>query len=273
VRTYLIDSRPPKLVHRLAELWAYRELLLLLTWRDLRVRYAQTFVGLLWVLLQPAVTLALFIVVFGRVIKVDTGTTPYAAFALPAIVAWNYFSAVLRESGSVILQSASMVSKVYFPRLILPLAKTLTSGVELLIGLVLVFILLTALGIRPPLHVIWLPAWLMLALCAALGTGLLVAASTIRYRDVQHVLPFVVQIGLYASPIAWPIQLVPEPWRMWLYLNPMTGVAEGLRWSLLPGSAFPGLMAIGFSAATGLALLILGLAAFGRAERRMADWV
>ncbi len=273
VRAQHIDSRPPDLGKRLAELWAYRELLLLLTWRDLRVRYAQTFVGLLWVLLQPVATLAIFLIIFGRVIKIDTEPIPYSAFVFPAIVAWGYFSAVLRESGTVILQSASMVSKVYFPRLILPLSKALTAAVELLIGLVLVFGLLIWHGLAPSACIWLMPLWLLVALMGSLGAGLLVAASTIRYRDLQHVLPFVIQIGLYVTPIGWPVRLVPESWRLLLFLNPMTGIVEGLRWSLLPAYQLPQIGELGLSLAAASGLLGLGLWAFGRAERRMADWV
>lgn len=273
MRVHHIDSRPPSLWRRLSELFEHRELLLLLAWRDVKVRYAQTFIGVLWGVVQPSLTLLIFVLVFQQALRIDTGGVPYVLFALPGIVAWSYFAAVIRESGAAILQSASMVSKVYFPRLILPLSKTLSAAVELLIGVVLVFAAL--FYYERGFEAAWLltPVWLLLGLASALGAGLCVSASTIRYRDVQHVLPFVVQVGLYVTPVAWPQALAP-PWlRQLLFLNPMTGVVEGWRASLLAGYPAPDAGSLALSSGVGLALLLGGLWLFGRAERRMADWV
>jgi len=259
-------------MQRLKELHQYRELLLLMAWRDIKVRYAQTAVGLLWAVIQPVLTLGIFVLVFQRAMQVETGGIPYPVFALPGIVAWGYFASVLKDSGGSVINSAHMIRKIYFPRMVLPLSKAFSAFVELTVGLLLLVGMLLYYGLLPNAGWFMIPVWLLLTLVAALGAGLLVGASTIRFRDIQHVVPFVVQMGLYATPIAWPIEMAPENWRQLLFLNPMTGVVAGFRWSLEEsGQAMP--EGLWLSAVVAVLLLATGLWAFGRAERLMADLV
>ena len=254
----------------LRELWLYRDLLALLIQRDVSIRYKQSVVGIAWAFLQPLILMTIFTIVFGRFAKLPSDGVPYPLFVVCGLLPWQYFSRSLAGSSGSLVGSTQLVTKVYFPRLIMPLSKTAAGLVDLAIAFVLVAILLAWYRIMPGWEILLLPVFILLALFAALAMGLWLTALNVRYRDVGLIVPFVIQIWMYCSPIAYSISLVPEKWR-WLYsLNPMVGVAGGFRWALL-GNAPPEINSLLIS--TGIVLLLLGggLAYFRRAERNFAD--
>ncbi|MEQ9098765.1 MAG: ABC transporter permease [Imperialibacter sp.] len=255
----------------LKELVAYKDLFFVLAMRDLKVRYAQTFLGLIWALLQPFFTLLIFTLIFGRAIKVDTGAIPYTVFALCGMSAWSYFSFVMNQSGTSIVGAQEMIKKIYFPRLIIPLSKALVAFVDFGITLVLLFGLMVYHGLPLQVEIVWLPFFMLLNIIAALGVGIWLSSLTIRYRDFQHVIPFMVQFGLYATPIAYPASLIPEKYQLLFHINPMAGIVEGFRWSIL--GAEPPAPTSFISFAVVLVMFVSGVFYFKRMERVMADIV
>jgi lipopolysaccharide transport system permease protein len=255
----------------LKELVAYKDLFFVLAMRDLKVRYAQTFLGLFWALLQPLFTLLIFTLIFGKAIKVDTGDIPYAVFALCGMSAWSYFAFVMNQSGTSIVGAQEMIKKIYFPRLIIPLSKALVAFVDFGVTLTLLLGLIIYHGLPLHFEIIWLPVFILLNIIAALGMGIWLSSLTIRYRDFQHVIPFMVQFGLYATPIAYPASLIPEKYQFLFHLNPMAGIVEGFRWSIL-GAAPPALTSL-ISFGVVLIIFVSGLFYFKRIERVMADIV
>ncbi|HLT71816.1 MAG TPA: ABC transporter permease, partial [Cyclobacteriaceae bacterium] len=244
-------------------------------YRDFRVRYAQTFLGLTWAFLQPAATLLIFTVVFGRAVKVDTGGVPYPVFAITGMAAWTYFSFVLNQSGNSILGAQEMVKKIYFPRLVIPLSKAVVGFVDFLIAFAFLFVLMAVYGVMPSVNIVFLPVFILLTVVSALAVGIWLSALTIRYRDFQHVVPFLVQFGLYATPIAYPSETIIDNLPRWgtvlYYLNPMAGVVEGFRWSVLGGAPPHSFVYLSFGV---MALLfVTALIYFKRVERVMADIV
>ena len=271
----IVDADKPKWKINLKELWQYRDLFLILAYRDLRVRYAQTFLGLLWAVIQPLATLIIFTVVFGKVAKVGTGDIPYPLFAVAGLGAWSYFSFVLNQSGNSIIGAQEMVKKIYFPRLVIPLSKALVGFVDFAIAMIFIIILMFYYGIAPSSTIVYLPIFILLTLISALAVGIWLSALTIRYRDFQHIVPFLVQFGLYATPVGYQakdvINNLPE-WGTYLYYaNPMAGIVEGFRWSILGGDA-PSAYAY-FSFLIVILLFFTGLYYFKRVERVMADIV
>lgn len=267
----IIDPDRRKLSLNVREIFEYKDLLYTLAVRDFKVRYAQTFLGILWAAIQPLSTLLIFILVFGKVAKVDTSPIPYPVFAIAGMSAWTYFSFVMSQAGSSIIGAQSMVSKIYFPRLIIPISKAMVGLVDLGINLIFVIVLMIIYRIQPAATIIWLPLFIFFSLLAGLTAGIWLSALTVRYRDFQHVIPFLVQLGLYATPVAYPASLVPEKYQFLYYLNPMAGVVEGFRWSLLGGNS-PGNLAI-FSMGLLLIIFVAGLFYFRKVERVMADIV
>src|SRR5882724_12637924 len=225
---------PPRgLFHlRLAELWAYRELLYFFVWRDVKIRYKQTAIGVLWVVLQPLLTMLVFTLFFGRLAKLPSAGLPYPVFYFAALVPWIYFSSALLATTNVVVDNQRVITKVYFPRLVLPLSTVLSGLVDFAIGFSVLLVFLIFYRMTPTFAALWLPALILLAIATALGVGLWLAALNALYRDVKYVTPFLVQFWMLASPVAYPTSLVPAKWR-WLYgLNPMAGVIEGFRWAL-----------------------------------------
>src|ERR1700676_2051560 len=217
---------------RLAGVWEYRELLFFLIWRDVKIRYAQTVVGVIWVVLQPLMTMGVFTIFFGRLAKLPSQGLPYPVFYFAALVPWAYFSQALSNCTNIVVDNQNVITKVYFPRLILPLAAVCFGLLDFAIGLVVMVVLTLSFGIHPPATVLLLPVLIVLAVLTALGVGLWTSALNALYRDVRAVIPFVVQFWMLASPVAYPSSLVPQRWR-WLYgLNPMAGVIEGFRLAL-----------------------------------------
>lgn len=271
----VVDAKSSPFRLNLRELWAYRDLFIILAYRDLRVRYAQTFLGLFWAFIQPAATLLIFTVVFGRAVKVDTGDIPYPVFAIAGMSAWSYFAFVLNQSGNSIIGAQEMVKKIYFPRLVIPLSKAVVGLVDF--AIVMIFLVALMLVYQVPISGnIWaLPFFLVLTVISSLAVGIWLSALTIRYRDFQHVVPFMVQFGLYATPIAYPAETIVNnlpPWANVLYyLNPMAGVVEGFRWSIIGGAAPSEYSWISF----GLTFLLFlsGIVYFKKIEKVMADIV
>ncbi|MES2734361.1 MAG: ABC transporter permease [Bacteroidota bacterium] len=267
----VIDADKKSLSLNLKELYQYRDLFLILAYRDLRVRYAQTFLGILWAVIQPLATLGIFILVFGRVVKVDTGGVPYPLFALAGMSMWTYFSTVMSQAGNSIIGAQSMIQKIYFPRLVIPLSKAMVGLVDLFIGLGFLVAVMIWYRFTPSPNLFFLPLFIGLNIMAALSVGIWLSTLTIRFRDFQYVVPFMVQFGLYATPVGYPASLIPEKYRLLYFLNPMAGVIEGTRWSLFGGEALPGYAYISFGLI--FVLFVSSLYYFRRTERVMADIV
>lgn len=257
---------------KLSELWAYRELLFFLTWRDVKIRYKQTALGVIWGVLQPLLTMAVFSIFFGRLAKIPSDGVPYPIFALIGLTPWNFFSNGLTQSSNSLVASANMIKKVYFPRLVIPLSSIMSGLIDLFISLVLVGCMMAYYGITPTINVVWLPAFVLLALVTSLGVGLWMAALNVEYRDVRFIVPFLTQFWMYATPIPYPSSLLSEPWRTLFGLNPMSGVVEGFRWAILGTKTQPGPLVI-VSVAAAFAILISGAYYFRRMEKTFADVV
>ncbi len=257
---------------RLGEVWAYRELLYFFVWRDVKVRYKQTAIGVTWVVLQPLMTMGVFTLFFGRLAKLPSDGLSYPVFYFTALVPWSYFATALQSCTSVVVDNQRVITKVFFPRLVLPVSAVISGLVDFSIGCAVLGIVLSIYHIRPGLAVLWLPLLLLLAVLTALGVGLWVAALNALYRDVKYVVPFLVQFWMFASPVAYPSSLVPRRWQ-WLYgLNPMVGVIDGFRWTLTGHGQAPGPLLLASAAAVAF-VLIGGLFFFQRMEGAIADRV
>ncbi len=257
---------------RLAELWDYRELLFFLVWRDIKVRYKQTALGAAWAVIQPFFTMIVFSLFFGRLAKVPSDNIPYPIFSYAALVPWMFFANGLSEASNSLVSSSNLIKKIYFPRLAIPIATVLAGVVDFVIAFVVLLVMMLYYGIVPTVNTLWLPLFLLLALTTALGTGLWLSAMNVKFRDVRYVVPFIVQFWLFATPIAYPSSLLPEPWRTLYGLNPMVGVVEGFRWALLGTATAPGLI-IALSASMSVVILISGAFYFRRMEKMFADRV
>jgi lipopolysaccharide transport system permease protein len=257
---------------KLRELWEYRELLYFLTWRDIKVRYKQTYLGAAWAILQPFLTMIIFSIVFGRLAKIPSEGVPYPVFAYTALVPWMYFANALTHASSSLVEQERMITKVFFPRLIIPLAAILAGLLDFMIAFVVLIGLMFYYGISPTAAIWTVPLFVLLATATALGVGLWLSALNVHYRDVQYVVPFVAQLWLFATPVAYPSSLVHGPWRAILGVNPMAGVVEGFRWALL-GKAGASIAALAISLLMVIGLLLSGLYYFRRMEKTFADVV
>jgi lipopolysaccharide transport system permease protein len=254
------------------ELWEYRELLYFFVWRDIKIRYKQTLVGAAWAVLQPFLTMLIFSLFFGALAHIPSQGLPYPIFYYSALLPWMYFAASLQNATSAIVDNQRMITKVYFPRLALPISAVLSGLVDFAISFLMFVAMMAYYRVHPTLALLWMPLFLLMCFATALGFGLWLAALNALYRDVRYVVPFLVQFWLFASPVAYPSSLVPAKWR-WLYgLNPMTGVIEGFRWSLTGNGNPPGRLAM-ISAAVVVIVLLAGLAYFQRMETTIADVV
>ena len=269
-----IRIEPPRglIELRLREVWAYRELLYFFIWRDVKIRYKQTVIGLLWVVLQPLMTMGVFTIFFGRLAKLPSQGLPYPVFYFAALVPWAYFSSALTGCTNIVVSNQHVITKVYFPRLVLPLAAVCSPLIDFCIGFIVMIVLTLSFGIRPPATVLLLPVLIVLAIFTALAVGLWTSALNALYRDFTSIVPFLVQFWMFASPVAYPSSLVPEKWR-WLYgLNPMAGVIDGFRWALTGHGQPPGLELL--ASAAGVAVVFVGgLIFFNRMEGAVADRV
>jgi lipopolysaccharide transport system permease protein len=256
----------------LRELWAYRELLYFLVWRDVKVRYKQTALGASWAIIQPLFTMVVFSLFFGRLASMPSDGVPYPLFSFTALVPWTFFANGLTQSANSVVVSQSLVTKVYFPRLAIPIATVLSGIVDLAIAFAMLAGMLAYYGVGIGPRVLWIVPLVGLAFAAALGVGFWLAALNVQYRDVRYAVPFLVQLWLFATPIAYPSSLLDEPWRTVYGINPMAGVVEGFRWALLGGGRAPGAMLLVSCAATAVVLLG-GALYFRRTERTFADIV
>jgi lipopolysaccharide transport system permease protein len=270
LRKLVIEGESRLLDIDYSELWEYRELLSAFVVRELKVRYKQTFIGVAWVLIQPLVTMLIFTVIFGRLAKMPSDDVWYPAFAFTALLPWTYFSQAVTRSGGALVGNANLVSKVYFPRILLPLSMIVAPLVDLALSLILLFGLLMFAGIPLTWKVATLPLFTLIAMLTAMGVSLFISAANVRYRDVGHAVPFLMQIWMFMSPIVYPVSLVPEQWR-WLYgLNPMAGVIEGFRWALL-GQTVPDVAVMTVSTLVFFIFLIAGVMYFRHMDRQFAD--
>ncbi len=259
---------------QLAAVWEYRELLYFLVWRDVKVRYKQTVLGVLWIVLQPVVAIIIFSGLFGRLLGVPSGGVPYPIFLYSALLPWSYFASSLNRSSTSLVGSAHLITKVYFPRLVIPISGVLSGLVDFGVAFAVLAALMVYYGIVPTPAILFLPGFLLLAMLTALGFGLWLSALNVRYRDINHLIPYIVQMWMYVTPVIYSTTLIPERFRWVLALNPMTGVVEGFRWALLgnylqdvkpPGALFP------ISALITLIVLTTGLYFFRSTERTFAD--
>jgi len=257
---------------QLGELWGYRELLYFLTWRDIKVRYKQTMLGTVWAILQPVMTMVVFTVFFGNFAKIPSDGLPYPIFAYTALLPWNLFANALSQATTSLVGSAHLISKVYFPRLIIPLSATVSGIVDFAIAFVILLGMMLWFGITPTIGVLSLPLFLLLALLTALAVGLWLTALDVKYRDVRYTIPFLIQLWMFISPVVYPVSVVPEKWQLLYSLNPMAGTIEGFRWALL-GSASPHFRVMMVSAAGVVLLLFGGIVFFKHMERTFADVV
>jgi lipopolysaccharide transport system permease protein len=256
------------------DLWLYRELFQILAWRDLAVRYKQTFIGVAWALIRPVLMMLIFTVVFGRIAKLPSdGVAPYALMVFAAMLPWQFFSAALTESSNSLVQNANLISKIYFPRLIVPASSVIISLVDLLISFVIMVGMMAFYNYWPDWRLLFLPLFIALAFAVAIGLGLWLCALNVEYRDFRYIVPFIVQVGLYVSPVGFSSSVVPEQWRLLYSLNPMVGVIDGFRWSILRGEVqfyTPGLLlSIGLT----VVLCCSGIAYFRKMERTFADTI
>ena len=256
---------------QLRQVWEFRELLYFLVWRDIKVRYKQTILGAAWAILQPVFTMIVFSVFFGRLARMPSDGVPYPIFSFAALVPWGFFSNGLVAAANSLVGNANLIKKVYFPRLIVPISAVLSGAVDFLLALVVLLGMMVYYHVWPTIHIVFLPLFSLLAFIASLGVGLWLSAMNVQFRDVRHTVSFLVQAWLFATPIAYPSSLLPEPWRSLYGLTPMAGVVEGFRWALL-GTPAPGAI-IWVSTVASLAVLVSGAFYFRRMERIFADTV
>lgn len=252
------------------EVWQYRELLYFLTWRDIKVRYKQTALGAGWAILQPLLTMVVFSLFFGRLAQLDSDGVPYPIFNYAALVPWTFFANGLRHTSDSLVTQSDMLKKVYFPRLILPIAPLLSGVADFLLAFLVLIVMMLRYRITPTQNVIWLPFFLLLAFITALGVGLWLATINAKYRDVRYTIPFLTQFWLFATPIAYSSSLLPTEWRTLYGLNPMVGVVEGFRWALIDTNT-PSFSMIALSTVAAILVLVGGLYYFRRMERTFAD--
>jgi len=257
---------------KLHELWEYRELLYFLIWRDIKVRYKQTVLGAAWAIIQPFFTMVVFSIFFGRLAKVPSDGIPYPIFSYCALVPWAFFANGLNQASNSLVASSNLIKKVYFPRLAMPIASVLGGIVDLVLAFIMLVGMMFYFSMAPTINVFWLPFYLMLAFVTSLGVSLWLSAMNVQYRDVRHIIPFLTQIWLFATPIVYPSSLLSEPWRTIYGINPMVGVVEGFRWALLGTKTAPGPMVI-VSSLVALGLLVSGALYFRRMEKTFADVV
>lgn len=257
--------------HYWKDLWRYRELFYFLAWRDILVRYKQTAIGLAWALLRPLLTMLVFTLVFSKLAKLPSDGVPYPILVFAALLPWLFFANAFTEAGNSLVNNANMISKVYFPRLVLPTSAVIVSFTDFLISATIMVMLMAWYGYVPNWHVITLPFFILVAFVAAMGAGLWIAALNVKYRDFRYVIPFIVQLGLYISPVGFSSTIVPEQWRLLYSINPMVGVIDGFRWAILGGTTpfyWPGFL---ISLTLVFAILVTGVIYFRKTEKSFAD--
>lgn len=256
----------------LRELWEYRELLYFLIWRDIKVRYKQTMLGASWAIIQPFFTMIVFSIFFGKLAQMPSDGVPYPVFSFTALVPWAFFANGLNQGSNSLVGSSNLITKVYFPRLAMPIASVMGGGIDFVLAFTMLIGMILYYGMVPTANVIWLPFFLVLAFITSLGASLWLSAMYVQFRDVRHIIPFLIQIWMFATPIVYPSSLLSEPWRTLYGINPMAGVVEGFRWALLGVGQAPGPMIL-VSSLTAVALLLSGALYFRRMEKTFSDVV
>jgi lipopolysaccharide transport system permease protein len=257
--------------HYWRDLWRYRELFFFLAWRDILVRYKQTVIGIVWALGRPLITMLVFTLVFSKLAKLPSGGVPYPILVFAALLPWQFFSSAFSGAGDSLISNAGMISKVYFPRLVIPTSAVIVSFVDFLISGIILIGLMIWYGFAPNLRMLTLPLFILVAFAAAMGAGLWIAALNVKYRDFRIIVPFVVQFGLYISPVGFSSNIVPEQWRLLYSINPMVGVIDGFRWAILGGNTqlyWPGFLLSLFLV---LVILVTGIVYFRKTEKTFAD--
>lgn len=257
----------------LKDLWIYRELVYFLTWRDIKVRYKQSVLGILWAILKPFMSMVVFTIFFGNFAKIPSDGVPYPIFAYTATLPWELFASALSVASRSMVSSGNMISKIYFPRLIVPLASVMSSVVDFFIGFTILIGMMFFYHISPTINTLWLPLLILLALVTALGIGFWTSALMVRYRDVGYLMPFVTNLWMYLTPVVYPASMIPEKWRLLYALNPMTGVVEGFRFALLGTTKSVSLPMLLVSTGIAILILITGLFYFRRMEKQFADMI
>ncbi len=253
------------------DIWRYRELFYFLAWRDILVRYKQTVIGILWAILRPFLTMVVFTFIFGNVAKLPSeGGAPYPIMVYAAMLPWTFFASALQESSNSLIANSNMISKIYFPRLVVPISAVIVSFVDFLVSFVILIGLMIFYGFVPPIQILLLPVFTLIAFFAAMGFGLLLAALNVKYRDFRYIVPFIVQFGLYISPVGFSSAVIPEQWRLLYSVNPMVGVIDGFRWSIIGNTQiyWPGMI---LSLVLVSLVFIFGLLYFRKTERTFAD--
>jgi lipopolysaccharide transport system permease protein len=257
--------------HYWKDLWRYRELFYFLAWRDILVRYKQTIIGITWAIIRPVLTMLVFTVVFGKLAKLPSGGAPYPIMVYAALLPWQFFAASFAEAGNSLIINANMISKVYFPRLVLPTTAVIVGFVDFLISFAILLAMMLWYGFIPDVRIMMLPLFILIAFAATMAGGLWIAALNVKYRDFRYFIPFVVQFGLYISPVGFTSSIVPDKWRLLYSLNPMVGVIDGFRWAILGGEYelyLPGFL---LSLALVAFILVSGIVYFRKTEKTFAD--
>jgi len=253
------------------DIWHYRELFLILSWRDIKVRYKQTVVGALWAILRPFLTMVVFTIVFSKVANLPSeGNAPYALMVFAALLPWQFFANALTEASGSLVSNSNLITKVYFPRIIVPASSVITSVIDFFISFFLLIILMVCYSYQPSLKILALPLFLLLAFITSFGVGLLITSLNVKYRDFRYIIPFIIQFGLYISPVGFSSDVVPEKWRFLFNLNPMVGVIDSFRWSIIQNSSFP-MESLIFSVILSFLFLGLGVFSFRKLEKSFAD--
>lgn len=274
------DPRPHVVVEPLkglglpswSELWMYRDLFVILVWRDILIRYKQTLLGAAWAVLQPLTAMIIFTVIFGKLARMPSDGIPYPVFAYTALLLWTFFSQTLNQSANSLIQNEKLVTKIYFPRVLMPTAPIVAGFLDLAIGCCLLAVLLPLYGMGISANIWAAPIMILLAATTAAGAGILISALNVKYRDFRHVLPFLIQVWLFASPVVFPATLIPEKWRILLAINPLAGAVEGFRWAILGTSTNPWPLVASSWLSAGV-LFIVALVYFSRAEEHFADLI
>lgn len=257
--------------HYWMDIWRYRELFYILAWRDITVRYKQTVIGVLWAVIRPLLTMLIFVIVFGKIAKLPSEGVPYPIFVFSAMLPWSFFSSAFSDASNSLIGNANLISKVYFPRLIIPAASVIVSAVDFIISLCILLLLMAWYKYWPSWHIITLPLFLMLGFFTALGAGLFIAGLNVKYRDFRFVTPFVVQLGLYASPVGFSSTIIPEVFRNFYYLNPMVAVIDGFRWAISGGKTAFNITELWISSSVILVICMIGITHFRKTEKTFAD--
>jgi lipopolysaccharide transport system permease protein len=253
------------------EMWVRRELFVYLAWRDFTVRYKQSLIGITWALLRPLLTMTIFVIVFGYFVKVPSAGVPYPLLVCAGILPWQLFSNSFSDSSNSLIANSALISKVYFPRLLVPFSSVVVGFVDFMISCILLLILMVWYGVTPSLRLLGLPAFILLALLAAAAAGIWMSALTVKYRDFRHLSPFILQLGLYVSPVGFSSSIVPEKWQFLYHLNPMASVIDGFRWAVLNENNVLTLQHLAMATIIVMSLLITGIMFFRKVERTLAD--